>query len=190
MAYSSAYAQFENKTWVLGGSISTNFTTTKDQDNSRSFYDVTLVDGYALNESSVIGIITSFSNSSNEFTNINTNINSSVTNFNVGALYRKYWTLKENLYFFSQGYIVYTTGNRESTANGFETSSSLSGFSVAITPGVSVRLTDWMLVDLSLGGLNYNRITDKDDEDPDNVTTESSFSFIVNQPSLGVIFCF
>ncbi len=117
LVYGSSFAQFENKKWVLGGSISTNFSNTKDQDNSRSFYDITLVDGYALNESLVIGIIASFSNSSNEFTGISTNANSSVTNFSVGALYRKYWTLKENLYFFSQGYIVYTTGNTERTAN-------------------------------------------------------------------------
>jgi hypothetical protein len=145
LAYGSTHAQFEDQKWVLGGSASARFFNSNDQENSTSLYDITLVDGYALNESSVIGIITSFSNSRNELTGTNTSFDRNTTNFNVGVLYRKYWTLKENLYFFSQGYIVYTTGSSESTSNGTSSSSSLSGFSAAITPGVSVRLTDWVV---------------------------------------------
>lgn len=184
----SAFAQFEDNKWVLGGSVSTHYNNSGGADATSTVYNISLIDGYVLNESSVIGLITAFSNSSTESLSVNST--SSSFSFLAGIVYRKYWTLKENLYFFSQGHLAYTGGDTEISATGSESSFSLSGLNASISPGISVRLTSWLLVDLSLGGLNYSKVTSTNDEVPENQTSNSQFSFVLNRPSLGVIYSF
>jgi hypothetical protein len=177
-----AVAQFENDKILLGGSLSSSFSSDRDQ------FAFSPAVGIVLNESSVTGVRTAFSNSSSEGFQSS---NSSSLYF-LGGFYRKYWTIKDYLFVFGQADASYIGGTDE--RNDFTSSNSTtfsrSGFTAGISPGVTVRLSEWLLLDFTMGELRYTTSTLSPDQGNQGDEERTSFGITLNQPNLGFVFSF
>lgn len=186
---STSFAQFEDNKFLLGGSLST-VTSNAEGDRVFSQFEFSPAVGYVLNESSVAGIRTSFATSSTP-TGLGTDDSFA---YELGLFYRKYWSISEKIFLFGQGDANYLGGTNENQTDAGGTTvtetTTLSGLSIGITPGITARLTEWLLIDFSLGQLRYARQTVDFDSPTAEDSSTSLFTFSLNNPTLGFVFSF
>lgn len=186
-AFFVSYGQFEDKNWIVGAYVGSQIDISK-----LVFYPNV---AYAINSNTLLGVIASATDRSNFNESIDENYGYESDNSSASlSLYiKKYKSLNEKFHLnlrlssgFSWNYNRYVQRTLDpeeliSRQVGRET-----GFNVGLTPGLTYKPLDWLLIEGNLGNLSFSRTKGKNDQQSTNKS--SQFNSSIAFGSLGVKF--
>lgn len=186
------YGQTAQGTFYLGGSFNLGFGSTKyktgstSTDGPKTFnFGINPKVGYFVSDNFSIGLGIGFDMQSVKTKNGNNEEKVTTSSFYVGPGARYYIMPAKNMGFFFEGSlgVVFGSTKDEVTAGGTTTTDKLklSGFQVAVTPGLVIFVSDKVALEATFGGLVFSTQTQKTDNgDPEHKTTNSNFGLEIN----------
>ncbi len=137
----------------LGGSVS--FSSQEFSGQDRNFFSIAPRAGFFLSDLTALGFATSFTTTTNTFTDTQGNEVDLTNNlFQFGVFMRFHKTVIDNLYLYLEPGINIGTGKND-LPNGGE--SDISAFIVSVSPGMTYFLSDKFALEMRFGSLAYNR---------------------------------
>ncbi|MBB6611715.1 outer membrane beta-barrel protein [Pontibacter sp. Tf4] len=192
-----AFAQTGSGTIVLSGSVGYSKTTQDDnasQEVDQTTFNLSPSVGYFIQDGLELGIGLGFNQTSNGILvpdgwgmseyEMKTNL------FSFNPYIRKYFMVSDKVAFTGSATAGFSTGSSSiSLDGGREYKSEVSGFQVAVVPGLSFFPTEKIGITAAFGSLGYSELSSKPEEGDDK-TTSSTVGLNLNASTLSIGFSY
>lgn len=146
----AAQAQIQKGDVLIGGTFGYN-SNSNGNENSNVYIDPAV--GYAVGKNSVMSLKGGYSFSKNKGDIYSSNSNG----YNVGLSWKKFFSIKERVGWFTDVYGLYTYQKSKTEYQTGITSSTSKGFEVGAKPGIYFLPTSSLLLTADVGGISYSQ---------------------------------